>query len=263
LTFLLHASAYDRPAMDALSARFALCRRHGTGAWLLAFVMLLATGAAAGDEPHAARRADMVAEVRAHAPNEARLDRDVLAVMAKVPRHAFVPASQLRHAYENRPLAIGHGQTISQPYIVALMTTLARPRRDSVVLEIGTGSGYQAAVLAEMVDRVYSIEIIEPLGKQAALRLRALGYDNVHTRIGDGYYGWPQAGPFDAIVVTAAASSVPPPLLAQLKPGGRMVIPVGSSFFTQTLMLVEKDAAGRVRTRQVLPVRFVPLTGGH
>ena len=228
--------------------------------------MLVVTGAAAREvtrDPHAARRAAMVAEVRAHAPGEARLDRDVLAVMAKVPRHAFVPTSQLRHAYENRPLAIGHGQTISQPYIVALMTTLAQPRRDAVVLEVGTGSGYQAAVLAELVDRVYSIEIIEPLGAQAARRLRTLGYDNVHTRIGDGYHGWPKAGPFDAIVVTAAATSVPPPLLAQLKPGGRMVIPVGSSFFTQTLMLVEKGDDGRVRTRQVLPVRFVPLTGGH
>ena len=252
--------------MDTLSARSAACRRHGPGAWLLAFAMLVVTGAPASEvasDPHAARRAAMVAEVRAHAPGEAALDEEVLAVMAKVPRHAFVPASQQRHAYENRPLAIGHGQTISQPYVVALMTTLARPRRDAVVLEIGTGSGYQAAVLAELVDRVYSIEIIEPLGAQAARRLRTLGHHNVHTRIGDGYYGWPKAGPFDAIVVTAAASSVPPPLLAQLKPGGRMVIPVGSSFFTQALMLVEKDAAGRVRTRQVLPVRFVPLTGGH
>ncbi len=249
--------------MDALSARVVRCRRHVAGAWLLALAMLAATGMAAAEDPQAARRAAMVAEVREHAPGEARLDRDVLAVMAKVPRHAFVPASQLRHAYENRPLAIGHGQTISQPYIVALMTTLARPARDAVVLEIGTGSGYQAAVLAQLVDRVYSIEIIEPLGAQASQRLRTLGYDNVHARIGDGYYGWPKAGPFDAIVVTAAATSVPPPLIAQLKPGGRMVIPVGSSFFTQTLMLVEKDAAGRVRTRQVLPVRFVPLTGGH
>ena len=249
--------------MDALSARVARGRRHGGVAWWLAFALLSATGLAAAEDPHAARRAAMVAEVRAHAPGEAQLDRDVLAVMATVPRHAFVPASQVRHAYENRPLAIGHGQTISQPYIVALMTTLARPRRDAVVLEIGTGSGYQAAVLAGLVKRVYSIEIIEPLGTQAAQRLRTLGYDNVQTRIGDGYYGWPKAGPFDAIVVTAAATSVPPPLIAQLKPGGRMVIPVGSSFFTQTLMLVEKDAAGRVRTRQVLPVRFVPLTGGH
>ena len=247
--------------MDTLSARRPATHRRLRGALLLGVAALLP--AVARDDPHAARRRAMVAEVREHAPGEARLDGGVLAVMAKVPRHEFVPTSQVRHAYENRPLAIGHGQTISQPYIVALMTTLARPTRDAVVLEIGTGSGYQAAMLAELVARVYSIEIIEPLGAQAAQRLRTLGYDNVQTRIGDGYYGWPKAGPFDAIVVTAAATSVPPPLIAQLKPGGRMVIPVGSSFFTQTLMLVEKDATGRVRTRQILPVRFVPLTGGH
>jgi protein-L-isoaspartate(D-aspartate) O-methyltransferase len=206
------------------------------------------------------RRA-MVAEVRADAPASALLSPRVLEAMARVPRHRFVPASQRAHAYENRPLAIGYGQTISQPYIVALMTTLAEPDADDVVLEIGTGSGYQAAMLAELVGQVYSIEIVEPLGEAAAQRLRALGYDNVRTRIGDGYYGWPKAGPFDAIVVTAAAPAVPPPLLRQLKPGGRMVIPVGSSFFTQTLMLVRKDARGRVRTQQILPVRFVPLTG--
>ena len=247
--------------MDSLSARHVPHRRLCGG--LLLLLVAMAPPAAAQDDPHAARRRAMVAEVRAHAPGEARLDRDVLAVMAKVPRHAFVPQAQVRHAYENRPLAIGHGQTISQPYIVALMTTLARPKQSDVVLEIGTGSGYQAAVLSELVGRVYSIEIIAPLGNQAAQRLRTLGYDNVRTRIGDGYYGWPQAGPFDAIVVTAAAASVPPPLLAQLKPGGRMVIPVGSSFFTQSLMLVEKDDAGRLHTRQILPVRFVPLTGGH
>ena len=143
------------------------------------------------------------------------------------------------------------------------MTELARPGRDHKVLEIGTGSGYQAAVLAELAGQVYSIEIIEPLGKQAAQRLRTLGYANVHTRIGDGYYGWPDAGPFDAIVVTAAASSVPPPLIKQLKPGGRMVIPVGGSFFTQTLMLIEKQFDGSIRSTQILPVLFVPLTGGH
>ena len=211
----------------------------------------------------AAERAGMVATVRAQAPAGAPLAKDVLAAMAKVPRHAFVPASQRAHAYENRPLAIGHGQTISQPYIVALMTTLARVDGDDVVLEVGTGSGYQAAVLAELAGRVHTIEIVEPLAATAARRLRALGHDNVRTRTGDGYHGWAEAGPFDAIVVTAAANAIPPPLLQQLKPGGRMVIPVGSSFFTQTLMLVRRDASGRVRTEQVLPVRFVPLTGGH
>jgi len=178
-----------------------------------------------------------------------------------VPRHAYVPVAERADAYENRPLGIGYGQTISQPYVVALMTTLAQPRAGQKVLEVGTGSGYQAAVLAGFGVQVYTIEIVAPLATQARERLR--GQRNITTRTGDGYYGWKEQAPFDAIVVTAAASSIPPPLLAQLKPGGRMVIPVGSSFFTQTLLLVQKDAGGRVRTRQVLPVRFVPLTGEH
>ncbi len=212
-------------------------------------------------EPRRALIAELQAEARADAGTTARIDRDVLEVLARVPRHDYVPANERDQAYENRPLAIGHGQTISQPYIVALMTTLVRPRKGQKILEIGTGSGYQAAVLAEFDVQVYSIEIIAPLADQAAKRLKR--YGNVTTRKGDGYYGWKEQAPFDSIIVTAAASSIPPPLLAQLKPGGRMVIPVGSSFFTQTLMLVEKDAQGRARTRQVLPVRFVPLTGGH
>jgi protein-L-isoaspartate(D-aspartate) O-methyltransferase len=247
--------------MDTLSAGLA-SRRRRCG-WLVPLLVAVAQAATPVDDPYAARRRALVAELREDTADDTRLGRDVLAVMATVPRHRFVPASQLRHAYENRPLAIGHGQTISQPYIVALMTTLAQPQRDDTVLEIGTGSGYQAAVLAGLAGHVYSIEIIEPLGAQATRRLHALGYDNITTRIGDGYYGWPNAGPFDAIVVTAAATSVPPPLIQQLKPGGRMVIPVGSSFFTQTLMLVRKDAAGRVHSRQILPVRFVPLSGAH
>jgi protein-L-isoaspartate(D-aspartate) O-methyltransferase len=247
--------------MDTLSAGLA-SRRRRCG-WLVLLLVAVAQAATPVDDPYAARRRALVAELREDTADDTRLGRDVLAVMATVPRHRFVPASQLRHAYENRPLAIGHGQTISQPYIVALMTTLAQPQRDDTVLEIGTGSGYQAAVLAGLAGHVYSIEIIEPLGAQATRRLHALGYDNITTRIGDGYYGWPNAGPFDAIVVTAAATSVPPPLIQQLKPGGRMVIPVGSSFFTQTLMLVRKDAAGRVHSRQILPVRFVPLSGAH
>jgi protein-L-isoaspartate(D-aspartate) O-methyltransferase len=215
-------------------------------------------------DPYPAARRALVAELRAESVDrdaDTRIDRDVLAVMGRVPRHAYVPASERRYAYENRPLAIGYGQTISQPYIVALMTSLAQPGAGQKILEVGTGSGYQAAVLAEFGARVYTIEIVAPLATQAEQRLRA--YDNVVTRTGDGYYGWKEQAPFDAIVVTAAASSIPPPLLAQLKPGGRMVIPVGSSFFTQTLLLVQKDAAGRVRTRQILPVRFVPLTGEH
>ena len=183
--------------------------------------------------------------------------------MATVPRHEFVPDRQKSRAYLNRPLPIGHGQTISQPYIVALMTDLIKLRPGGKVLEIGTGSGYQAAILAEITGAVFSIEIIEPLGKSAAKRFKRLGYNNIHSRIGDGYYGWREQAPFDAIVVTAAASHIPPPLVQQLKRGGRMIIPVGSRFVTQQLVLVTKDDAGKVTTRQILPVRFVPLTGEH
>jgi len=191
------------------------------------------------------------------------LDPRVLAAMAKVPRHEFVPEDQKSHAYENRPLPIGYGQTISQPYIVAIMTDILQTTPDSVVLEIGTGSGYQAAILSALVKQVYSIEIVAPLGEQAKQRLARLGYDNVEVRIGDGYYGWPEHAPFDAIVVTAAGSHVPPPLIAQLKPGGRMVIPIGSRFLTQQLLLVKKLPDGKITTEQIMPVRFVPLTGKH
>jgi protein-L-isoaspartate(D-aspartate) O-methyltransferase len=209
----------------------------------------------------------MVAEVRSMAQDTAAetgreaLDPRVLDVLGRVPRHEFVPGGRAGQAYENRPLPIGHGQTISQPYIVALMTDLLEPRPGDKVLEVGTGSGYQAAVLAELVDRVYTLEIIEPLAQTAEERLRRLGYANVVVSVGDGYDGWESHAPFDAIIVTAAAGHVPPPLVRQLKPGGRMVIPVGHRFMTQYLMLVEKDAAGAVSSRQVLPVAFVPLTG--
>ena len=191
------------------------------------------------------------------------LDPRVMMAMGKVPRHEFVPAIQRHRAYTNRPLPIGYGQTISQPYIVALMSDLIKPQAGDKVLELGTGSGYQAAILAELTGQVYSIEIIEALGKQADERLSRLGYDNITLRIGDGYYGWEEHAPFDAIVVTAAASHVPPPLVAQLKPGGRMIIPVGSRFLTQQLVLIEKEPGGQLITRQILPVKFVPLTGKH
>jgi protein-L-isoaspartate(D-aspartate) O-methyltransferase len=193
----------------------------------------------------------------------AALSPSVIAAMEKVERHRFVPDALATVAYLNRPLPIGYGQTISQPFIVALMTDLMGVKPGDRVLEIGTGSGYQAAILAEMACSVYSIEIIEPLGKEAGDRLKSLGYRNVKTRVGDGYYGWPEAAPFDAIIVTAAASHVPPPLIKQLKPGGRMVIPLGTQFMTQYLMLVEKQLDGSVTNRQILPVAFVPLTGGH
>jgi protein-L-isoaspartate(D-aspartate) O-methyltransferase len=189
-----------------------------------------------------------------------QLDKKVIQVMGEIPRHRFVPSHQREHAYENRPLPIGHGQTISQPYIVALMTDLLRPDENDIALEIGTGSGYQAAVLAGLVKHVYTIEIIKPLGTAVKERLTALDYDNITTRIGDGYYGWQEHAPFDLIIVTAASGSIPPPLIQQLKPGGHMVIPIGGIFLTQQLMLVEKDMEGGVKTRQILPVRFVPLT---
>jgi protein-L-isoaspartate(D-aspartate) O-methyltransferase len=187
----------------------------------------------------------------------------VIDALGKVPRHEFVLPTRQHQAYENRPLPIGYGQTISQPYIVAIMTDLLQLEPGDKVLEIGTGSGYQAAVAAELAKKVYSIEIIERLGRKAKKRLKQLGYDNVKVRLGDGYYGWKEHAPYDAIIVTAAASHIPPPLVRQLKRGGRMIIPVGSRFATQQLVLVEKDDKGELRTRQLMPVTFVPLTGGH
>jgi protein-L-isoaspartate(D-aspartate) O-methyltransferase len=190
------------------------------------------------------------------------LDPRVLRAMEKVPRHSFVPATVQRYAYENRPLPIGAGQTISQPFIVAIMTDLVRPQPQDVVLEVGTGSGYQAAVLAELCKSVYTIEIVESLGREAAQRLAKLGYRNVEVRIGDGYAGWPEHAPFNAIVVTAGADHIPQPLLDQLAPGGRMVIPVGEWSALSQLVLVEKQPDGSVRKRDVLPVSFVPLIRG-
>jgi protein-L-isoaspartate(D-aspartate) O-methyltransferase len=189
------------------------------------------------------------------------IDRRVMDVMAKVPRHKFVPAHLQTSAYLNVPLPIGHGQTISQPFIVALMTDLLETKKDDIVLEIGTGSGYQAAVLSGLVKKVYTIEIIRELGESARERLSRLGYTNVEVRVADGYFGWEERLPFDSIIVTAAAGHVPPPLIRQLKPGGRIVIPVGGTYQVQMLMVVTKDASGTLKTRQVLPVRFVPLTG--
>ncbi len=201
-------------------------------------------------------RSDMV---KYQIENRGVSDEATLAAMRKVERHLFVPDSYRGQAYSDGPLPIGYGQTISQPYIVACMTELCEPKAGFKVLEIGTGSGYQAAVLAEIVDEVYTIEIVKALGEQARARLKKLGYGNVHVRIGDGYYGWEEQGPYDAIIVTAAAEYIPPPLVKQLKAGGRMVIPVGSPFLVQTLMLVEK-VGGRTKTKSLFPVRFVPFT---
>jgi len=211
----------------------------------------------------------MLADIRAHtrqsAPLTGReaLDPRVLAALSQVPRDAFVPAHLLSHAWSDGPLPIGEGQTISQPFIVALMTDLVGPRPGARILEIGTGCGYQSAVLAALVARVYSIEIVPGLARQAAERLRALGYTNIETRAGDGYHGWPEAAPFDGILVTAAAEHIPLPLIDQLAPGAVLVIPVGGHLFGQDLMVVEKDPEGILHHRSVLPVAFVPLTRGH
>ncbi len=191
------------------------------------------------------------------------IDPAVMAAIDRVLRHEFVPEDLRSSAYANRPLPIGHGQTISQPYIVALMTHLLGVESGARVLEIGTGSGYQAAVLAELDTQVHTIEIVGPLAREASERLSRLGYEGVRTRLGDGYYGWPQAAPFDAIIVTAAAAHVPPPLVDQLASDGVLVIPVGEPFAVQSLLLARKRENGDVSVRQILPVRFVPLTGGH
>jgi protein-L-isoaspartate(D-aspartate) O-methyltransferase len=191
------------------------------------------------------------------------LDKRVMRTIGMVGRHRFVPANQQSRAYENRPLPIGYGQTISQPYIVALMTDLLELEADDVVLEIGTGSGYQAAILSRLVRQVYSIEIIPELAKSASARLHRLGFDNVEVQNTDGYNGWQGHAPYDAIIVTAAISHIPPPLVRQLKPGGVLIIPVGPVFQVQQLSLVKKDPGGELTTRQILPVRFVPFTGEH
>lgn len=223
---------------------------------------------AAGDMYENARKAmvsEIEADVRATSSyiKKTSLDPQVMQAMGKVPRHEFVPQDVKNDAYRNSPLPIGHGQTISQPYIVALMTDLLETKSSHRILEVGTGSGYQAAILGELVKKLYTVEIIKVLGEQARMRMKRLQYGNITVRIGDGYYGWEEHAPFDAIIVTAAASHVPPPLIRQLKNGGKMIIPVGSRFMTQQLLLVEKDKNGKVRNRQILPVRFVPLTGGH
>jgi protein-L-isoaspartate(D-aspartate) O-methyltransferase len=234
--------------------------------FLLSLLVLLAGGAACAEDVQVQRDrmlADIDETVRQTAFHTGleRLSEPVRNAIARVPRHEFVPADLREHAYRNRPLPIGSDQTISQPYIVALMTELAAVGKDAKVLEVGTGSGYQAAVLAELAGQVYTIEIIEDLGLRAREVLQRLGYRNVTVRIGDGYHGWPEQAPFDAILVTAAPESVPQPLIDQLKPGGRLIIPVGRQGETQSLQVLVRDAAGKVSVRDVLPVGFVPLTG--
>ncbi len=216
---------------------------------------LLACAIPAGRDPHEAKRQELVDALAAQGIH----DPATLAALRAVPRHEFVPEDVRRYAYENAPLPIGRGQTISQPYIVATMTQAIRPRPGLRTLEIGTGSGYQAAVLAQAGCRVYSIEILAELAARARETLARLGYDSVEVRHGDGYLGWPEAAPFDAIVVTAAPEQVPEALLEQLAPGGRLVAPVGGEHAGQELVLIEKAADGTLRSRELLPVRFVPM----
>lgn len=248
------------------------CRRSGVSSktpilTISALILVAALPAFSRESDRfAAARAQMVREIEADVRYTASeigkkaLNRKVMQAMATVERHQFVPASLQNDAYDNRPLPIGFGQTISQPYIVALMTDLLDVKPSDVVFEVGTGSAYQAAILSKLVRKVYTMEIVAPLAKAAAARVRRLGLSNVEVRSGDGYNGWPEKGPFDAIIVTAAATHIPPPLVRQLKPGGRMVIPVGGGFATQQLVFVQKSASGKITTRQLLPVVFVPLT---
>jgi protein-L-isoaspartate(D-aspartate) O-methyltransferase len=236
---------------------------RGTLAFIVTGWLMVASMAPADSAPElppqdafARARAAMVAnQIASRGVKDAR----VLEAMRTVPRHEFVPPSVRDDAYVDSPLPIGHGQTISQPYIVALMTELARPAPGDRVLEVGTGSGYQAAVLSRLVDKVFSVELVEPLAQSAAATLRHLGYANVVVRNGDGYLGWPDEAPFDIIMVTAAPEEVPPALVAQLARGGRLIVPVGRVWDVQDLQLIEKDAAGKTSVRSVIPVRFVPL----
>ncbi len=228
---------------------------------LLSFIFMIPGSVEASpDDRFAAQRAAMVKEQIA---DRGIADAEVLRAMRAVPRHLFVPEGLQSRAHDDGPLPIGHGQTISQPYIVAFMTEVLKVRKGDTVLEIGTGSGYQAAILSPMVKKVYTMEIIPELASSAKERLKKLGFANVEVKEGDGYFGWPEKAPFDAIIVTAAAGHIPPALIKQLRNGGRMVIPVGGFFMVQNLVLVSKDQKGEITTRNLLPVRFVPLTGGH
>jgi protein-L-isoaspartate(D-aspartate) O-methyltransferase len=220
-------------------------------------------------QQYAAARKAMVARILQHARalrrhNGRKLpDARVLAVMGKVPRHEFVPVKLRRYAYLDTPLPLGHGQSLSQPFLIALMTDLGRVRRTDVVFETGTGAGYHTAVLATLARRVVSVEVIAPLALKASATLKRLGYANAAVHLGDGYYGWKAGAPYDVMVVKEAVGHIPPPLLRQLKPGGRMVIPIGPRDGTQQLTLVEKGRDGKLRERNIMPVRFTPMQGGE
>jgi len=226
---------------------------------LLFIILLIAQSPAQGQDSYKKDREEMV---RTQIERRGIRDPMTLSALRKVKRHLFVPDYLKDRAYEDRPLPIGYGQTISQPYIVAFMTDIIQPNSEFKVLEIGSGSGYQAAVLAEIVAEVYTIEIVPELGEKVFKRFKKLGYENVKSMIRDGYHGWPEKGPFDAIIVTAAAEFIPPPLIKQLKDGGKMIIPVGSPFMVQKLMLIEKKG-DKTTTKNMMLVRFVPFTRGE
>lgn len=227
---------------------------------LLVVLLWLLQSAAPARDPYAAQRERMVRE---QIQERGIRNPEVLRVMRETPRHLFMPESVRAQAYADHPVPIGYGQTISQPYIVALMTELLEPHKDAKVLEIGTGSAYQAAVLAPLVRHVYTIEIVRELAESSAALLKKLGYANTTVRWGDGYKGWPEEAPFDRIIVTAAPPELPQTLVDQLKPGGKLVAPVGSSVFGQDLIVVEKTRDGKVRRRSVIPVMFVPMVKGR
>jgi protein-L-isoaspartate(D-aspartate) O-methyltransferase len=231
--------------------------------------ILLLSAACAAETDEAAERAALLAEIQQQVKDTSlhlgtdELDPRVAAAMLAVPREAFVPAALRAQAYSNRPLPIGAGQTVSQPYIVAIMSHLLGVGPGDRVYELGTGSGYQAAVLAEMGVEVYTVEIVPELAERARETLERIGYGQVHVRAGDGWLGWPEAAPFDGIIVTAAAETIPEPLVDQLATGGRLVIPVGPAGWVQRLMLLTKGTDGKLAQKEILPVRFVPVTGGH
>jgi protein-L-isoaspartate(D-aspartate) O-methyltransferase len=255
------------PLRFPIPCAFQLCNDRGAmkaSNLLLAMFLALAPPAHAAEDLYARERAAMVEVIREYGrlglTEGEVISEKVLEAMGATKRHLFVPERFRPFAYDDRPVPIGHGQTISQPFIVALMTHLVHVEPGDTVLEIGTGSGYQAAILARLVKQVCTIEIVRPLGEEAAERLKKLGYANVRVRIGDGYKGWPDCGPFDAVVVTAALGHVPPPLIEQLKVGGRLVMPVGEPGASQNLTVVEKTGPGKTRTHDFGLVRFVPFT---
>lgn len=227
-----------------------------TGIFILSFILLFFYPSAEQDKYQQKRQQMVNEQIAPHGIT----DPLTLSAMRTVERHKMVPASMEKYAYENRPLPIGKGQTISQPFMVAFMTQAIQPKPGMKVLEIGTGSGYQAAVLAEIVDQVYTIETVDELAERAKNKLGEMGYTNIHFKVGDGYFGWEEHAPFDAVVVTAAPESIPPKLVEQLKTGGKMVIPVGASSSSQVLRLVEKQKNGQVKIDNLIPVRFVPFT---